>query len=70
MKQYLALQAIKNALITIVLFGLFIEHTVVNRAKIFPQEETNPALRVVLSASVLKQFMASPYNATPCAHTS
>lgn len=70
MKQYLALHVIKNTLITIVLFGLFTEHAVVNGAKIFPQEETIPVLRVVLSASVLKQFMASPYNATPCAHTS
>lgn len=45
------------------------EHAVVSGAKIFPQEETSPGLRVVLSASALNQFMASTYNAAPCAHT-
>lgn len=46
------------------------EHAVVSGAKIFPQEETSPVLRVVMSASFLNQFMSSTYNATPCAHTS
>lgn len=68
MQQYLILHVIKKP--TAVLFGLFMEHAVVSGAKIFPQEETSTALRMVLSASVLNQFMASPYNATPCAHTS
>lgn len=42
MKQYLALQAIKNALITIVLFGLFMEHAVFNRAKNISTRRNKP----------------------------
>lgn len=66
MKQHLTLHIIKstyNCVIWII-HGTCSEQ----RGEIFPQEETSPALREVLSASVLNQFMASPYNATPCAY--
>lgn len=53
-----------------VLFGLLIEYALDNGAKMSPQEETIPALRVILSVSVLNQFMTSTYDVAPCAQTS
>lgn len=68
MKQYLTLHIIKSTYNCVI----WIIHGTCSGqwGRIFPQEETSPAQRVVLSVSVLNQFMASPYNATPRAHTS
>jgi len=42
-----------------------------NGAKTSSREEIIPALRVMLSASVLNQFMTSTHDTcAPCAHTS